>query len=841
MKYQNDQTREISFPLGGIGSGSIGLAGNGRLIDWEVFNRPSKGSINGYSHFAIKALRDGKPITYSLNGDWNKDLMGQYKQQEFCGYGYGPATQTMCGFPHFRKAVFEGEFPVATIHFSDDAFPANVRMTAFNPMIPNDPDASSIPAAFFSFDVTNTTSDTLSYQLAFAVGNPYKESRNASSFENGIHAITLTHADTPTDSPAYGDMTLSTDADTVYTQTYWYRGAWQDGITTYWNEFNHVEPMKERLYDTTGAYDHATLVAEVTLAPGETKNVRFVLSWNSPNCYNYWSEYKDENGEHVKWKNYYATLFENSAASAAYALSNWDSLLRRTLRFKDILHSSTLPAAVIDAASSNLSVLHSPTVLRLEDGSFYGWEGVHEGSGSCEGTCQHVWNYAYALCFLFPSLERSIRDLEFKYSTAPDGRMGFRLTLPVGREMTGFRACVDGQMGAVIKTYREWKLSGDTEWLKKHWENVKKVLEYAWSPDNPDAWDADKDGVLEGRQHHTLDTELLGPSSWLQSMYMAALKAASEMADFLGEPEKSAEYRDLFEKGKKFTKENLFNGKYFIQQIDLKNKGLSDRFGASDFFWNNETEELKYQIGEGSSIDQMLGQWHADILGLGDLFDPAQIDSALCEMMKNNYKPNMRAQANTWRVFSLNDEAGSVICVYPEGSRKPKISIPYCEETMTGFEYSFAGLLCARGKLEEGVAVAGAVRDRFNGQKRNPWNEIECGSNYARSMASFALVPILSGFSFDLPHEHLGFAPHLPQPFHTLWSVEGAWGQIEVDTDKTVLTLCEGAIRLSSFGVPNYETVSRVTVDGAPVDFTYADGVVKLASVNVTETLCVEC
>lgn len=393
----------------------------------------------------------------------------------------------------------------------------------------------------------------------------------------------------------------------------------------------------------------------------------------------------------------------------------------------------------IASAASNLSVLKSPTVMRLEDGSFYGFEGVHEREGSCEGTCQHVWNYAYAMCFLFPDLERSIRDLEFKYSTDENGRMGFRLMLPIGRKMTGFRACVDGQMGAVIKCYREWKISGDNEWLKANWDSIKKVLEYAWSDKNPDRWDLDKDGVLEGRQHHTLDMEMFGPSSWLEGMYLSALKAAAEMADFLGDTVKAEEYRSLFSKGYEWTKKNLFNGKYFIQKVDVKDKSIIDGFFA-DNYWNEETKEIKYQIADGSSIDQLLAQWHADILGLGDIFDKEQVSCALKEMMKNNFKPCMRDFANPWRVFSLNDEAGTVICDYPEGVGKPKIPIPYCEETMTGFEYSFAGLLCARNMTAEGVKVTKAIRDRFDGKKRNPWNEFECGSNYARSMASFGLI-----------------------------------------------------------------------------------------------------
>ena len=94
----------------------------------------------------------------------------------------------------------------------------------------------------------------------------------------------------------------------------------------------------------------------------------------------------------------------------------------------------------------------------------------------------------------------------------------FRMGLPVGRPDHRYRTCVDGQMGTVIKVYREWKLSGDNEWMAGHWENVKRILEYAWSPKNPEKWDADKDGVLEGQQHHTLDMEFW-PSAWLQGFY----------------------------------------------------------------------------------------------------------------------------------------------------------------------------------------------------------------------------------------------------------------------------------------------------------------------------------
>lgn len=814
MKYIGDYTSEISFPLGGIGTGCVGLGGNGRLMDWEIFNRPSKGSINGYSHFAIKAVKDNKPITFVLNGDLEKNFMGQYKQSKFTGYGFGPDSQMMCGFPHFKNVEFDGEFPIATLNFKDDKFPADVTMTAFNPFIPNDSKNSSIPAAFFEIEVTNTTEETLKYQIALSVANPYI-SHNEAKKKDGYQMLSFYNSDEDKSGLGYGDLTIATDCEKAYTQTYWYRGGWQDKIVTYWNDFNNTENLKERIYDTDGKNDTGTLASEIEVLPQESKKVRFILSWNMPNCYNYWKE-GGENEPVKPWKNYYATVFEDSTDSASYSLNNWNDLYSRTLTFKNALHNTSLPKSVIDAAASNLSALKSPTVLRLEDGSFYGWEGVHEKEGSCEGTCQHVWNYAYAMCFLFPDLERSVRDLEFKYSTDRDGKMGFRMLLPLGRGVSGFRACVDGQMGAVIKCYREWKISGDNEWLKANWDNIKKVLEYAWSDKNPDAWDLDKDGVLEGRQHHTLDMEMFGPSSWLEGMYLAALKAAAEMGDFLGDTVKAEEYRELFNKGCKWTKENLFNGKYFIQKIDITDKSITDRFSASDTYWNDETGEIKYQIADGSSIDQMLAQWHADIIGLGDIFDREQVSIALEQMMKNNYKPNMRDFANPWRVFSLNDESGSVICVYPDGANKPKIPIPYCEETMTGFEYSFAGLLCSRNMIDEGFRVATAVRDRFDGKKRNPWNEFECGSNYARSMASFALIPILSGFKFDMPNKKIGFKPKRDGKY--FWSVDGAWGTVDCGKEKYILTLLGGEIQLNSF-VTGFDSVSKVAVNGAEVPF----------------------
>ena len=835
MKYDKEHSKEIIFPLGGIGTGSIGLTAEGRLVDWEIFNRPDKGSINGYTHFAIRAVEEGAINARILNGDFLGNRMGVFRQVYFRGYGYGPESTTMAGFPHFKDTTFEGAFPFANLSFADKDFPAKVQMTAFNPFIPNDADASSIPAAFFTLNVANTSDKPQTYELAFTVANPFAASRNEVTETKTGKYLTLSHATADKSDTAYGELTVATDAPDTVLQCYWYRGEWQDGIVSYWNEFSSSYPMRARDYAESGTGDTGTVAVTLRLAAGEEKKVRFVLAWHVPNCYCYWDRIKDENGKDITWKNYYATVFEDSRAVADYALSHFDELYARTERFATILHGATLPPEVIDAASANLSVLKSPTALRLEDGSFWGWEGLNEKEGSCEGTCQHVWTYAYALPYLFPDLERTIRNLEFAHGMDAAGGMRYRLFIPFARGLSRDRSCLDGQMGAVFKSYREWKLSGDNEWLANKWSDIKKALSFAWREENPDAWDRDHDGILEGCQHHTLDMEMYGPSSWLEGMYLLALKTAAEMACFLGDTDAAKEYTALYENGKAFLDRELFNGKYFMHKIDLSDKSFLRDFKGCHRYFNEEAKEIKYQIANGSALDQMLAQWHADLLGAGELFDAQKVDTALDSMMALNFKERVGDHANPWRLFSLNDESGSVICAYPADVKKPAIPISYCEETMTGFEYAFAGLLLSRGHTADGLRVVRAIRGRFNGQNRNPWNEFECGSNYARSMASYALIPLLSGFTADLPHGRIGFHPKEKGNFRAPFSLGGAWGEFVRTEGKTTIKAEEGALTLTSLSLPYLTKAESVTADGKALDFRFAEGVITFSETTFKE------
>lgn len=844
--YKKEKTREISFPLGGIGTGCIGLSGNGQLIDMEIFNRPNKGSHAGMSHFAIKAEEEEKVLDVRvLNGDSFTPYMGKFNRPHFNSYGFGSDRASLAGLPHFRDCEFNGEFPIATLRFSEEKFPGSVEAAAFNPFIPTNEDDSSIPGAFFEFSVTNTTQKELTYTIGFTMNNLYAHNGGIHTYyqQGKIHLIHLTNQEHEPDEVKYGDLCMAAIGDDISLQQYWYRGSWFDNLSTYWKEFSSSGKLKNRIYEDKktatdlnyAADDLAVLASSHRIRPGETKIFRFLVTWNSPNYYNYWNPEIDEEHEKKRaWKNYYAKLFQDSRESAVYGCENWERLYGLTKLFKDTLFDSSIPEAALDAVSANISIIKSPTCIRLEDGSLYGFEGNHIDSGCCEGSCTHVWNYTYAIPFLFPRLERSMRNLEYAYSVNKDGSMGFRLMLPLGRKSWDFHPCVDGQFGTVMRVLREYKICGDKKWLAGIWPNIKKTIEFAWSEENTDQWDKNKDGVMEGRQHHTLDMELFGENAWLTGMYLGGLKAGEELAQIMDEPETAALYRKLFESGKKFLNTELFNGEYFYQKIDLKDKSILDSYAKGiqtlqnqniyDGYWNSEREEIMYQIGEGCGIDQMLAQWHSNLIGLGEIFEKDKVKSALKSIYTHNFIC-AREHFNPCRLYCLNDEKGLLICSWPEGRRKPFITAPYSEETMHGFEYQAAIHMIQEGFEDYGMECIRAIRERYDGEKRNPWNEYECGSNYARSMASYALLLTYSGFRFDMGKKMIGFAPLHEEGFRSFWSLDSGWGKVSYEKEQVNINVLYGNLKVSCLAmVYTRKNPEILEIDGVTVPFEFRDG-----------------
>ena len=783
MRYSGERLSQISFPVGGIGAGSVGLSGTGRLVDWEIFNHPAKGSANGNSHFGVRAERNGQVLDYRvLHGDFPPPMQGSGANGgKFFGLGFGPDYSAMCGWPHFEKCLFDGRFPVAELSFGDRRFPGRASLAAWSPFIPGDSRTSSMPLACFDVSVANTSAETLTYSVFGVLANPWPKAGHVNALDG---ASLVCRSGLPEDDLARGEVALTVvEGDgALSAQAYWYRGGWCDGRETFFRDVLRGGDLADRVYpESADIVDHGALCLRFPLAPGESRRVRFALTWHVPfrsNDWNAWAARKAaELGIPNRWRNWYATEWPSAVAVARDFAARHAEIARAVKDFRDALFASTLPEAAVEGISANLSTLVSPTCLRLEDGTFYGWEGVGMSWGSCEGSCTHVWNYAQALPFLFPDLERSMREANFRYGVDEFGASHFRLNLPLGIKATPdmFRACVDGQFGDVMKTFRDWRLSGDDDWLRRWWPTVRKLVEYAWSPDNPDCWDPRREGVVSGRQHHTLDMELFGPNAWLTSHYLGALRAAAAMARAVGDDAFAATCDEVFARGRAFVDERLFRNGHFIQRVDLKDRSVTDAFDASATYWNDEAGEIKYQYGDGYEIDGALGDYYSRLYGIGPVLDPEKVRAHLLAVLGHNFVPAMRDHFNPWRTYTMDDEAGVVMCTWDEGSR-PAIPLTYNSETMNGFEWTFAAHLACFGLLDEAAQVVRAIRDRYDGAKRNPWNEIECGSNYARSLASYGLLPVWSGFSFDRRAGTLGFAPKPSGDFRAFWSIGTAWG-----------------------------------------------------------------
>lgn len=246
-----------------------------------------------------------------------------------------------------------------------------------------------------------------------------------------------------------------------------------------------------------------------------------------------------------------------------------------------------------------------------------------------------------------------------------------------------------------------------------------------------------------------------------------------------------------------------------------------------DAYWNKENGEIKYQFGDGCAIDQQLGQWHASLCGLGDILDAGHSRKALEAVYRHNFKKTLRHHFNPCRIYATGDESTTIICDWPEGTRRPMISAPYSEEGWPGCEYQAASHMLLKDMYDEGLELTHAVRSRFDGVKRNPWNEFECGSNYSRSMSSYALLLALSGFRFDKAKGYLGFVPHDPSKNRRyFWSVEGAYGLFIQQEQKRTLRVISGSFSLSRLET-DCETTS-VTLNGKPLSFSQEDHVVCL-------------
>jgi uncharacterized protein (DUF608 family) len=784
----------ISFPLGGIGAGSVGLGGRGQLRDWEIFNRPGKGNSPDYAFPAIWVQAEGqKPVARVLEAR----IQTPYEGQDGLGSRNAP------GLSRLEGATFTGEFPLARIDFHDATLPLEISLEAGSPFIPLDADESGLPVAVLRYRVRNKGTSVTTVSIAYSIENPVKAAEpdtrvNTTHGQAAMQGLLMTNPALAADDPGNGSFALavlSAGAGHVTMLRGWPAGRWWNSPLLFWDDFSSDGELGPEA-DKMGPVGAVCL--KRTIAAGAEAEYTFLLAWHFPN----------RTPERCGWKapkghekdvigNWYTTRFPDAWAAAEYAASNLDRLEDRTQRFARAIRETTLPDVVKEAATANLSTLVSTTCFRTDDGEFHGFEGVDDHLGCCFGNCTHVWNYETATAHLFPSFSRSLRRSAFGYSMDERGAMHFRQLLPDGFERSGY-AAADGQMGQIIKVYIDWQLSSDPAFLHEFWPRAKRALEFAWIPGG---WDANRDGVLEGVQHNTYDVEFYGPNPLCGIYYLGALRAGEEMARAVEDTKSADEYRRLFESGSKWIDANLFNGEYYIQKIRGHAPaeiapGLRGNMGADD------PEHPQYQLGNGCLVDQLLGQYLADVAGLGPLLEPANIRKALDSIYRYNHKPHVYDHDCVQRTYVLNDESALLVCDYGKGER-PVIPFPYYAEAWTGLEYTAAALMFSYGLAGCGYECTTAIRARYDGVRRNPWDEPECGHHYARAMSSWSGMLALSGFRYRGSERLVSAVPRANlAEFRSFWSSGTGWGMFSLHRDRFSLSVAEGFLQVRRVEFP---------------------------------------
>lgn len=797
--YAGEHLNRVAFPLGGIGAGMICLEGAGALShvsirdEPDVFNEPLMFSalcVRGEPN--VPRVLEGPVPSWKVFFPWGR------------GAGNGAGGKDY-GLPRCAQAAFRARFPFGRVELEDPDVPLQMEITGWSPFIPGEADDSSLPVAALEYRFVNTTGEPVEAVYSFHAENFVSTDTPGETVGAVPGGFTLCQPGSDERPWDRGAFSAAVDDPDVTVDPAWFRGRLSDSLTAAWGFIREgATPEAEPIADGAPS-PGGSLYVPFQLEPGEEKVIRLRLAWYVPEtdirvgrdpeggaCSCASCEGDPDLPRHKPW---YARVFDDIQAVDDRWRRRYGALREASAAFRDCFYDTTLPPEVVEAVAANLTILKSSTVLRQADGRLWCWEGCCDSEGCCHGSCTHVWNYAQALPHLFPSLERSLRRTEFHENQDERGHQTFRANLPIRPTAHDFHAAADGQLGGIMKVYREWRISGDTDWLRGLWPRVRQSLDYCI-----ETWDPDRKGVLEEPHHNTYDVEFWGPDGMCTSFYLGALEAAAAMAEAVGDD--ASRYADLLEKGRAAMESDLWDGEYFVQDVEWEGLRAGDPTELRSFAvsYSPEARELleregpKYQYGAGCLSDGVLGAWIAAACGVGEILDREKVEGHLLAVYRHNFRTDLSEHANPMRpTYALGDEGGLLLCTWPKGR---SLSLPFYfgSEVWTGIEYQVASHLMMLGHVEKGLEIVRTARDRYDGRVRNPFDEYECGHWYARAMSSYALLQGLTGVRYDAVDETLYIRPSIEGDFRSFLCTATGYGTVGVRGGEPFVEVEQGTI-----------------------------------------------
>jgi uncharacterized protein (DUF608 family) len=513
----------------------------------------------------------------------------------------------------------------------------------------------------------------------------------------------------------------------------------------------------ERLRSTWGT---GALASGVTLAPGQSVEIRFTLAWFFPHHVN---DRRQEIG-HM-----YANWFNNAAEVNNFLLTNYAAHRGGTENFARTLAATSLGAPLAFVWSSQLGTLVKNTWWS-KDGHYAIWEGL----GCCGLSTTDVdYDGSSSVVALFPELKLSqMKDINAFQNER--GQVPHNYSNGFDRIDRGGFARVDMNPQWVMMVCRDYLWTGDRDYLNALWPGVVKAMQYTASLDTDGDGLPDKDCGFQ-----TYDQwGLRGAPSYIASLWIGALRAAVRLARDLGKSDEAQQWTILLDKSSASFDHVFFNGDYYSLWVD---GALRDEICMSD---------------------QISGEWFSHLMGLPTTISEKNLAKATDSIWKNNFSP----------------ETGLHNATAPRGGADgPMMNNLQAGGVWSGIEFAFASFLMDHGRYADGVRLVEAVHRRYL-RAGMPWTHVECGSHYTRAMSSWSTLLAATGFKPDVPAQSLTILPKAPGDFHAPWVTASGFGRIARKGNTISIDCNSGALVFKRLQVNLAKAKPTIRLSGHALD-----------------------
>ncbi len=788
--------------LGGIGAGWFEIRQDGATANWNIFNNnplgcgplfdPQVFTPHSMLFFVAKWQHPGEEPRMKL-----------LQIEEGHGAAAFAHHEMQYIFPWMTGVdtiVYRASFPFANLVFSANDMPFEVELDAWSPFIPFDEKNSSLPGAFFDFRITSKSDRPLIVTLAASQRNAVAYDRPERFYTaqvtegNGYRGFIQSVGNVEESHISFGDMGLvGLSADTrcylgwEHPHPYYERFLAEDGLP----EVDDVEGRNKVDEETgrevkRGERFWSTAAVRRELEKGRAFDHSFVVSWDFPNHYA-----RDVRGGKKAGKSptprieghYYSNFFSGSAQSLSYLVTARGDLKARSLAFQEAYRDSDAPEFVLDQVNSHLNTMFTSSWFSRE-GHFGILEGLSPVKSFAGLSTTDVAMYGSVMyASLFPRLARQV-DRDYARFQRDNGPIAHSISGNFGEISEGEAASprLDLHAQHAFMSLRDAFWSQDGDFLRDIYPSARKAVEYALRER-----DRDGDGMpdMEGVMCSYDNFPMFGVAAYVAGQYILAFRTLAEAARMLGHSEDEGRYLRLCEEGERLFEKELWNGRYFR-------------------LYKAEAHGGDPQMAEGCLTDQLIGKWGAHLLGLGHLFDPGKVRTALRSVIESNYRPWQGLRNCQWpheRFFHEVDD---------------DVWVDQANTCWTGVELGFAAFCIYEGLAQEGLKLVRTVDERYrkNGMY---FDHQEFGGHYFRPMSAWSLINAMAGLGVGAGE--YAFVPKLGEDEVKLFfAVPECYGHLRRAHDSVEIKMASGKLELHRLSVEwaNAAEDAVAEVDGVP-------------------------